>query len=205
MAVSSPRRSSDRRNGALLVVVLIAVMYAVEVVDIVLGGRLDGLGVEPRELDGLTGVALAPLLHSGFGHLLANTVPFAVLGLIIALGGLRRVVDVIAIVALVSGLATWLIGPEQTVHLGASGLVFGFATYVISRGVFTRRPWHIVGGILVAVIYGASTLIGLLPREGVSWQMHLFGAIGGVLAARLLSGQRPQGSGGPQGSGRPQR
>lgn len=180
------RPTSDRRRGILLVGALAALMWLSEIVDVVLSGRLDGLGIEPRSVDGLTGVVLAPFLHVGFGHLASNTVPFLVMGAIIAFSGLRRVLAVTAIVTLVSGLGTWLIAPAATVHLGASGVVFGFAAYLTFRGLFDRR-WHYLAiGLVVALLYGTSLLFGLVPQAGISWQAHLFGALGGVLAARVL-------------------
>lgn len=185
---SSPRDS--RRAGLVAVLALAGAMWLAEIVDVVLGGRLDLLGIEPREVDGLTGVVLAPLLHGGFGHLLANTVPFLVLGAVVALGGLARLAMVTGIVTLVSGFGTWLLGAEGSLHVGASGVVFGFATYLVARGLFDRRLHYLAIGLLVALVYGSTLLLGLVPRPGVSWQGHLFGAVGGLIAARVLA-RRP--------------
>jgi membrane associated rhomboid family serine protease len=182
--------SESRTAGLLAVAVLLAVMWVAEVVDAVLGGRLDGLGIEPRQVDGLTGVVLAPFLHADFGHLTANSVPFLVLGALVALSGLARVLAGTAIVTVVGGLGTWLVAPSDTVHLGASGVVFGFATYLVARGLFDRRPASLVVGLLVALLYGTTLLLGLLPQAGVSWQGHLFGAVAGLVAARLLAARR---------------
>jgi membrane associated rhomboid family serine protease len=97
---------------------------------------------------------------------------------------------VTAITAVVSGLGTWLIAPADTIHLGASGVVFGYATYLIARGWFNRRALEIAIGLVVALLWGGALLAGLEPQEGISWQGHLFGAIGGVVAARMLSERR---------------
>jgi len=105
-------------------------------------------------------------------------------------GGALRVVAVTAIVVLVSGFGTWLIGPERSIHIGASGVVFGYATYLISRGAFNRNLLELAIGVLVAVVWGGALLGGLLPEEGISWQGHLFGAVGGIVAARLLARSR---------------
>ena len=110
---------------------------------------------------------------------------------VIALGGALQVLAVTAIVALVSGLGTWVIGPEQSIHIGASGVVFGYATFLLTRGLFNRDLLQIVTGLVVGVLWGASLLAGLEPQEGISWQGHLFGAVGGVLAARVLRRGRP--------------
>jgi len=177
----------------LLVVGLVAVMWVVEVVDQVLGGRLDRYGIEPHDADGLAGIVSAPFLHAGFGHLIGNTIPFLILGAAIALSGLRTVVLVVAIVAVVGGLGTWLVAPSGTDHIGASGLVFGFATYLIARGIFSRRLPHLAVGVIVAALYGTTLVFGVVPEDGISWQGHLFGAIGGVLAARYVDRRQPAG------------
>ncbi|MEA2456763.1 MAG: hypothetical protein QOI45_3025 [Thermoleophilaceae bacterium] len=186
------RISADARRSALLLLgALVLIMWAVEVVDVALDHRLDRYGIAPRDVDGLDGIVAAPFLHVGFGHLLANTVPFAAMGTVIALEGARRLVLVTVIVALVSGLGTWLVAAEGTVHVGASGIVFGYATYLISRAAFNRSGSELAIGVVVLVIWGGALVGGLEPQRGISWQGHLFGAIGGVVAARALARHRP--------------
>lgn len=175
------------------VLVMLAAMWASEIVDVILDDRLDRFGIEPRQLDGLDGVVFAPFLHGGFGHLIANTFPFLILGAAIAAASAVRFLHVTAIVAVVGGLGTWLTGPSRSVHVGASGLVFGYLTYLISRGFFARKLTYIAGGLVVFMVYGG-ILWGLLPSPGVSWQGHLFGAAGGVAAAWALHGQRDDAS-----------
>jgi membrane associated rhomboid family serine protease len=182
----TPQRSEHERTGGFVVIAaMVLLMWLVETIDIV-AGDLDSAGIRPRDAEGLAGIAASPFLHSGFGHLIGNTIPFLVLGAAIAVGGLLRTLAVVGIVAAVGGLGTWLTAPSNTVVIGASGLVFGFATYLVARGAYTRTPWHIVGGLVVLVIYGSTLLTGLVPTPGVSWQGHLFGAIGGLVAARVL-------------------
>jgi membrane associated rhomboid family serine protease len=123
----SARLGPDRANALLLVAAMVALMWAVEVVDVVAGHRLDSYGIHPRDVDGLPEILSAPFLHAGFGHLISNTLPFAVMGAAIALGGLARVALVTLLVTVVSGLGTWLVAPSNSVHLGASGVVFGYA------------------------------------------------------------------------------
>ena len=166
---------------------MVLLMWVLEAVDVALDHRLDRYGIEPREADGLDGVVAAPFLHVGFGHLIANTIPFVAMGMVIALEGPLRLAGVTAITALVSGVGTWLIAPANTIHLGASGVVFGFATYLIARGWFNRRALEIAIGVAVAVLWGGALVAGLEPQQGISWQGHLFGAIGGVVAARGLA------------------
>jgi membrane associated rhomboid family serine protease len=184
------RLGSDRTNALLLVVAMVALMWAVEVVDVVAGGSLDAYGIHPRDVDGLPEIVSAPFLHVGFGHLASNTIPFALMGGVIALGGLVRVAAVTAVVGLVSGLGTWLTAPPDTVTLGASGLVFGYATYLVARGFLSRRLTELLAGAAVVAIWGFALLQGVLPQDRISWQAHLFGAIGGVIAASLLTGAR---------------
>jgi membrane associated rhomboid family serine protease len=184
------RLGPDRTNAILLVAAMVALMWATEIVDQIGFGDLDRYGIHPRDVDGLPEIVAAPFLHAGFGHLISNTVPFFVMGLAIALGGLVRVALVTTIVALVSGLGTWLIAPSDSVHLGASGVVFGYATYLVSRGLLSRRVTELAVGALVVGIWGFGLLQGLLPQERISWQAHLFGAIGGVIAAYALAKRR---------------
>jgi membrane associated rhomboid family serine protease len=191
-AVDAPHtriRSDDRVRGLALVGAMAALMWVLEIVDIA-GGDLDANGIHPRDVDTLPDIAFAPFLHAGWGHLIGNTVPFLVLGGAIALSGLVRTAAVTAIVALVGGLGTWLIGPADTNHIGASGIVFGFAAYLIARGIFSHRALHLAAGVAVIAVYGATLLFGFIPHPGISWQGHLFGAVGGVVAARVLDRRR---------------
>jgi membrane associated rhomboid family serine protease len=175
----------------MILCALVALMWVLEVVDVALDHRLDRYGIEPRDVDGLDGVLAAPFLHVGFGHLLANTIPFVTMGVVIALEGPRRLVLVTVIVGLISGFGTWLVASAGTIHVGASGIVFGYATYLIARGIFNRNATELAVGAVVVVIWGGALLGGLEPNRGISWQGHLFGAIGGVVAARAVARERP--------------
>jgi membrane associated rhomboid family serine protease len=190
-AVERPR-VAELFTPILPVVAMLTVMWGEEVVDTALDGRLDRFGIRPRQLDGLDGIVFSPFLHGGFGHLIANSLPFLLMGGAICLGNTARFVQVTVVVGLVGGVGTWLTGPAHSVHIGASGLVFGYLTYLISRGIFARKVTYILGGIVTFMIYGG-VLWGLLPRPGISWQGHLFGAVGGVAAAWLLHAQREDG------------
>ena len=178
-----PRRTARPLLAAQVIFAFVALLYVLEAVDTVLGGRLDGAGVRPREVDGLDGIVFAPLLHAGWQHLEANTLPLLVFGFLILLAGVPRWLSVTAVVWLVGGVGTWLTGQPHSVHLGASVLAFGWLAYLLVRGVFSRRPGQVLLGVLLLFLYGG-LLWGVLPNStGVSWQGHLFGAVGGALAA----------------------
>lgn len=171
---------------------LLLMMWVLEFADALLPGQLDFFGIRPRSLGGLTGIVAAPLLHVGFGHLMANTVPFLVLGCLVALGGAWRFWQVTGIVTLLGGLGVWLLGTPGTVTVGASGLIFGYLSYLLVFGARTRNLLDITIAVLVALVYGGM-LAGALPwmvGNGVSWLGHLCGAAAGVVAAWQLPPQR---------------
>lgn len=146
------------------------------------------LGVEPRSLTGLLGIATAPWVHAGFGHLVANTVPLLVLGWLAMLPKQEGFWQALLGGALGAGAAAWLLGGANTVHIGASGLVFGLFGFIVARGFYARRLVDIAVAVPAAALYGVSMLLGVFPvYPGVSWQSHLGGAIGGVMAARYFS------------------
>jgi membrane associated rhomboid family serine protease len=198
---STPARQPKKRPAFLVagftILAFVALLYVVEAFDQVDGHRLDDYGIRPMETDGLWGILFAPLLHANWGHLAANTGPALVLGFLVALAGLSRFFWATAIIWIVGGLGTWLIGNlgspcGETDHIGASGLIFGWLTFLLVFGFFIRSAGQIFVGLLVLVIYGG-VLWGAVPVlnvcGGVSWQGHLCGGIAGVLAAYLLSGK----------------
>jgi membrane associated rhomboid family serine protease len=187
--VSSPvrRRTGTRGAPALVaaevIIGFVALLYVVELVDTLTGHRLDDGGVRPREVDGLDGILFAPLLHAGWAHLMGNTLPLLVFGFLILLAGVARWLAVTATVWLVGGAGTWLTGQPHSLHLGASVLAFGWLVFLLLRGVFSRRAAQVVLGLVLLFLYG-SVLWGVLPGQpGISWQGHLFGALGGGVAA----------------------
>ncbi|MDX6249240.1 MAG: hypothetical protein QOF10_2600, partial [Kribbellaceae bacterium] len=156
-------------SGIKLLVVLVGLMWLSEIVDTALHGRLDQYGIVAREPDGLFGILTAPFLHLGFGHLISNTLPLVTLGALIAISGAMRLFSVTAIVTTIGGLGTWLVSPPHTITIGASGLVFGYAAYLIARGIFNRRIGQVLIGVVVVLVWGSALLGGLLPQDGISW------------------------------------
>lgn len=160
-------------------------------VNTLLGGALTSFGIQPRSVSGLWGVLYAPFLHGGVAHLTANSVSFLVLGWLVLAGGRWNFARVTASAALASGAITWLLGAPNSVHIGASGVIFGYLGYLMSAGIFARKFWPVVVSVAVTGVWGAMVW-GVLPGQmGVSWQGHLGGFIGGVLAARWLHSRKP--------------
>ncbi len=168
---SEPPPSRDRFRRALWIVGgLLVAMWAVELVDW-LGGRwleLDRFGIRPRQIAWLPGIVLAPFLHAGWAHLAANSLPFLVLGLLVIGRGEARFWGVTAGIVTLGGLGVWLIGGTGTVHVGASGLIFGYFGYLLAAGLVERSIVAMVRAVAVAGLYG-TILWGVLPtRAGVS-------------------------------------
>jgi membrane associated rhomboid family serine protease len=167
-----------------LMLAWVALLWLLEVVDVISGHALDGLGITPRTPSELIDVVPSAFIHFGFAHLAANTVPLLVLGFLAALAGLRRFLLVCALIILVDGLGVWLISPAHTNTAGASGLIFGLFGFLLITGFVERRPLGVLAGVLIAAIWGGSILAGLAPTQtGVSWQGHLLGLLAGVTAA----------------------
>lgn len=182
---SAPARRPLWQRSALIMVFIVVLLVVVEAIDVASGYDLDRAGIEPREVDGLDGIVWSPFLHADWQHLFANLVPGVVLGFLLLMA--RRFLLVTAIVWVTSGVGVWLFGPSHTFTVGASGVIFGWLAYLLVRGLFNRNVWQILIGVVLFLLYG-SVLWGVLPTDGpVSWQGHLFGAVGGLLAAWMLS------------------
>lgn len=196
---TAPKKRPAWLVGGVTIVSFIVLLYVIELFDSLSNHSLDRNGIRPLETDGLMGIIFAPLLHSNWDHLIANTIPALILGFLMTLAGMSRFIFATAIIWILGGLGTWLIGNVgthcpyvgvscETNHIGASGLIFGWLAFLIVFGFFTRTIWEIVVGIVVLFVYGG-VLLGVLPgTPGVSWQGHLCGAIAGFIAAYLLSG-----------------
>ena len=177
-------------SALVTMVAFTALLWGIEAYDQVTGQWLDADGIVPRSVDGLDGIVWAPLLHGGWAHLIANTLPFLIFGFLVMAHGIGRFVVVTAVIWLVGGLGVWLTGAPSTVHIGMSGVIFGWLTYLLVRGFFARSAAQIVLAVVVFLLWGG-ILLGVLPgQEGVSWQGHLFGALAGVVAAWLVAPRR---------------
>jgi membrane associated rhomboid family serine protease len=196
------RRKSDRQAGIELLIAIVGAMWLVQLVNSLDGYGLDRDGLWPHNLGRIWGIVTAPLLHASWAHLIGNTIPLVFMGVIIALEGVRRLATVTLIVVVLGGLGTWLVSSAGTVVVGASGLVFGYAAYLLARGVFSRNVLELLVGAIVVAVWGTALLSSLVPHGHVSWQGHVCGAIAGVLAAWLLStGRRASGASPGSGTG----
>lgn len=199
----APAHSGNERSGKLArfasPVALLALMWAVQFLDAILPGSFTGFGLRSWDFASLPGLVLGPLLHSGWPHLISNSLPFLVLGCLVAVEGATRFWLVTAMVAIVGGAGTWLVNAPGTLTVGASGLVFGYFAYIVVR-VFSPRPIahriaHALIALIVIALYGGSMLAGIVGvGAGISWQAHLFGAVGGVMSA-LMGAKRRTGRG----------
>jgi membrane associated rhomboid family serine protease len=182
-------------QGLVLLGGMVLLMWLLEIINTLDSNQLDNDGIWPRNFGHLWGILTAPFLHVSFQHLIANTIPLLFMGVIIALHGAKRLALVTVIVILVGGIGTWLVAPDHSITVGASGLVFGYATYLLVRGLFDRSVLEVFVGIVVGVVWGGALISSVVPHGGVSWQGHVCGAIGGVVAAYVLRQDRPAASG----------
>lgn len=172
------------RDELPAVLLFLAAIWGVFLLDRVL--PLERFGLIPRDWGGLMGVATMPFLHADFTHLLNNTVPLAVLLTLLA-GSRANSRTAVLLVTVLGGVLLWLFGRGHSLHIGASGLVFGLAVFLIVSGILEKRTVPLLVSIFVAFTYGTTLLAGILPwQQGVSWDGHLFGGIAGGLVAWLL-------------------
>lgn len=184
-------KSAGFFSNARWLILLVSIAWAIEIVDrVILGGRLDSLGIHPRRMAGLVGIVLAPFLHLNFAHLMANTLPFLVLGYLVILRGKREFVFVSLVVMILGGSGVWLLGSSRSCHIGASGLIFGYLGYLLMRGWFERSFQSILLAGMAVFLYGG-ILWGVLPgQRGISWLGHLTGLLAGGLAGHCLARTR---------------
>jgi membrane associated rhomboid family serine protease len=187
---SGLKLTRDRHFGGLaLLAAMVALMWVVEVINTISGNDLDTDGIYARNIGRFWGILTSPFIHASFQHLTGNTIPFVFLGVIIAFRGASRLALVTGFIILIGGLGTWLISPSGggLDTIGCSGVVFGYAAYLLTRGIFDRNLWELGIGVVVGVVWGAVLISSLVPHAGISWQAHLCGGLAGVLVAWRLS------------------
>ncbi len=162
----------------------VAVLWVIELCNVLLGHRLSRWGIVPRTMWGLVGIPLSPFLHGSVVHLLLNTLPLTLLGGLVMMQGKARFLEVSLCITMLGGAGVWLFGRTAS-HVGASGLIFGYFGYLVARGWYRRDLYALSAAALTVLFYGGM-LWGILPtRLGVSWEAHLFGLLAGIVAARL--------------------
>ncbi|MCP1386961.1 rhomboid family intramembrane serine protease [Corynebacterium sp. TA-R-1] len=186
------KRVRQRNTGLRFAVGYVIVIWAVYLVNLIaFGGNLLYLGIHPLELSGLPFIFTSPLLHGSLEHIISNTIPGAIFAFLVGYSGKRVFWEVTAFVVIVGGLGTWVFGGIGTNHIGASGLVYGWLAYLLVRGFFNRSGSQITLGLTLGFFY-SGLIWGVLPgTPGVSWQAHLFGAVGGVIAAMIITSDDP--------------
>lgn len=187
------------RDGGLGAAISTAIGYLVLiwtvflVNEFIFGGALNNFGVRPRETSTLWGILTAPLLHADYGHIVANSLPGALFAGLIAMSSKRLFWQVTLLITVVGGGLTWLVGGVNTVHIGASGLIYGWLAFLVVRGFVNRRVMQIILGVILASMY-SGLIWGVLPTQmAVSWQMHLFGGLAGIWAAVMFKRGRARG------------
>lgn len=177
-------RIKDELQG---VGIFLGIIWVIFLIDFTLPTDLCQWGVAPRSLSGLVGIVTMPFLHGNWQHLVGNTVPLGILLCLMA-GSRVNSAGIVAAITAIGAVLLWLFGPSGSVHVGASGLIYGLITFLITAGITERRPMALAVAVVVGILYGTTLLGGILPftvNSGVSWQGHLTGAIAGVLMGRF--------------------
>ena len=191
-APASPSLLAVIKSNGVVLFGMLGLMWAVEIVSLLPVVDPGRHGIHPRTIEGLWGLLTAPFLHVNFAHLMANSVPFIVLGGIVLLGGRGIFWGVTLFVMLFGGLGVWCLAQGGTNHIGASGLIFGYLGFLLARGIVERSVVWFLVSLVILVSYGG-LLWSVLPMHvggGVSWQSHLSGFLAGLAAARLMVGPR---------------
>ena len=189
--LNNPQKDSLQMKQSFTIVALFTVaLWLIKIIEVLIGARLYKLGIYPGEISGLTGVIMAPLIHSSFSHLFANTAPLLVLGTALIYGYPKSAKIAVPVIYLGTGLCVWLFA-RQTYHIGASGLTFGFMFFVFTIGALRWDRRAIALSMVVFLLYGGM-IWGIFPNEpGVSYESHFFGALIGVVLAILLRNHDP--------------
>lgn len=174
------------RSRLVALALFVAALWAIHGLNWLTGDSLNYMfGLIPRHISGLDGILGMPFLHSSFAHLMSNTPPLILMGVLLAMTATRALLLVNAVIVVMGGTLVWLFG-SPAIHIGASGLVFGWFGFLVARGLVDRSPVPLAAAAVVALVYG-SIIWGLVPgQEGVSWEAHLFGAIAGAAAALFI-------------------
>lgn len=183
---------AEAKKALWVMVAVLGLIWVVQIVNWADQYRLSfDYGIRARDVASLPDIISSPFLHFSFSHIEGNSGPLFIFGFLAAYRGVRKFLWVTLLVMLTSGLGTWFTAPGGSVSAGASGVVFGYFGYLIVRGAFDRHRIDIVIGLVMALCFAYQFAV-LLPTEGVDWEGHVFGFVGGVLGGWLFRQRRPK-------------
>lgn len=177
----------DIKKSLIIALWAVAIIWAVYILNIIVFfAEFKSLGIRPRETLGLIGIPLSPFLHASWGHLIGNSIPLFILTFLIVQFYNKLWIPVSIFSVFLGGFAVWLFAQSNSVHIGASGVIFSYIGFLLFSGIFRRSPKAIIIGLIILLLYGGTLIFGVLPKQpGISWQGHLFGAIAGIIAAYI--------------------
>lgn len=184
-----PVRLNELIEPVATVFIILLAMWIVFAVDSILNLGLNNHGVRPRSLPGLLGIITAPFLHSSLTHIVSNSIPLFILGGMAFYWSEKLALKACLAIILISGISAWLFGSGNSVHIGASGLVYGLAAFIFFSGVFRREGLPIFLALVTFFLYAGmlfDSILGIGAKPGVSWEMHTSGAIAGTISAWQL-------------------
>jgi membrane associated rhomboid family serine protease len=172
-------------NSVLIVLGLVSILWIVQFIQFFGLYDFNGFGNWPQHEEGLKGIIFSPFIHGSFEHLISNTLPILVLFTVLLNAYPKVAFGVLIFVHFTSGILVWLFAPDTGIHIGISGIIYGIACFLIASGIFRRDRNSTAIAILVTLVYGGM-ILGFLPKQGVSWQSHLYGGLSGVAIAFFL-------------------
>jgi len=177
-------------QNAMLVLGLVSVLWIVQIIQYLGLFDFSPYGNWPHHTSGLKGIIFSPFIHGSFDHLISNTLPIMILLTVLLNAYPGVAIIVLVFIHLLSGLLVWLLAPDNGVHIGISGIIYGIAAFLVASGWFRRDRMSITIAIAVVLVYGGMVW-GFIPQQGISWQSHLYGAISGGIIAYLLRNSHP--------------
>jgi membrane associated rhomboid family serine protease len=187
---------TNARRAFFVMVGVLAVLWIIQVINEAIGPDSQHIltltadyGIIPRDVSRLPEILSAPFLHFSWTHIEGNSGPLFIFGFLAAYRGLGKFALVSLVVVLTSGFAAWFFESSGSVGAGASGVVFGYFGYIIVRGLFDRRAIDVIIGAVMALCFAYQFSV-LLPHQGIGWQAHVGGVVGGVLSGWLFRDRR---------------
>ena len=185
MESDKPNDHKSKLSRILTPLLFPIAMWVVYLLSLILNEDFSRLGLLPRNLIGLLGIITSPLIHADFSHLISNTIPLVILGWILFSFYPKVAVVLFFFIYLITGLFVWIFA-RPVYHIGASGLVYGFVSFLFFSGIFRRDNTSIALALVITFLYGG-LVWGMIPGwKGISWESHLFGAVTGLIAAYLF-------------------